>query len=692
MSTQGKFSSTTIILLIVGIVIGAGGGYFASSNSLQPKIIDLMDQVSSLNSEIGTLDAALNTLENEKSDLVTQVAELNTRASSLSEQLAEALELLNETTQTIKIGMLAREEKSLSMMQVIAWIAEDEINQYCEENNIPYRFEFLLDSTQGTAAIALEKVQSFKAMGIDLVVAYLGSEYYSVLSYINANSMVFIDAVNTMPEYAIPDDRLYRMHPTWAMQGYALAENMWSLGKEAVIIIRQDMPYMDEIYDVFTTRYVAKGGDIFAETVLPPTEAVEYSSFFAWLEAIINDAHTQYGECKVGIQLIAYTDFLSLFSHLPDYPMALDVFWFGNEALANQPTLFMYNPTTAAKIKILSPSPFIDVDGYMYHAFANAYGSTYGGIPSFEACLIYDSCWVITKSMIETGSPNGDQVDPHVITTSNNHRGVTGWCKLDTNGDRAQMDYDVWGYSIELDDFTALKYGYYTGETDTTAWLIPLTEEICLEIVSASLFVADFEDDTVGSPPAPSTPLHYGPPGASLDITGDTNAFEVVDSAALGSKALKITRGNNPTEVMAVVGDTGEMPYTSGVVYIDYWAHGEVISDPFIAGMQISVRSEDGPAALIMRLYEGSYHFKEGDVYIRIEGIYDPSTPHFIHMVINLDTRKYSIYIDGEAQVTQKEFLSVDFTDLYMLNFWVAPTITEAFPTVYVVDDIRITK
>ena len=279
------------------------------------------------------------------------------------------------------------------------------------------------------------------------------------------------------------------------MQGYALAENMWSLGKEAVIIIRQDSPYMDEIYDVFTTRYVAKGGDIFAETVLPDPEVLEYSNFFSWLDEKINDAHTQYGECNVGIQLVAYTDFLSLFPYLPDYPTTLNVIWFGNEALANQPTLFMYHPTTADRIKILSPSPFIDVDSDLYHTFASAYSSVYGGAPSYEACLVYDSCWVMAKSMIAAGSPDGDQVNPFVITTSNNHQGVTGWCKLDANGDRALMEYDIWGYSIESDGFTALRYGYYTRETDMTTWLTARAHVPAPDVEWIKLFDSDLGPD-----------------------------------------------------------------------------------------------------------------------------------------------------------------------------------------------------
>lgn len=96
MSKQGAFSSTTIALLIVGLVIGAGGGYFASSSSLRPKIDDLENQVSSLNSEVATLDAEVNALGEENSDLETQVSELITERSSLETQLETAQVTISE--------------------------------------------------------------------------------------------------------------------------------------------------------------------------------------------------------------------------------------------------------------------------------------------------------------------------------------------------------------------------------------------------------------------------------------------------------------------------------------------------------------------------------------------------------------------------------------------------------------------
>ena len=215
----------------------------------------------------------------------------------------------------------------------------------------------------------------------------------------------------------------------------------------------------------------------------------------------------------------------------------------------------------------------------------------------------------------------------------------------------------------------------------------------CEKQGSHSLFAADFNSDAVGSMPAPSTPLHYGPPGASLNMKGSAGTIEVVNSNVLGSKALKLTRGApDSTEVNAVIGDIGDAPYTTGVYYNDFTAYGQVIPSHFIAGMEISVRSKNNKAALILRLYDGSYHLKEGDSYVQISGTYNPDTAHNIHIELNLNTRKYSICIDDEVVILNKALLVNDFDELHTLHYFLAPTITEAFQSIYITDDIRITK
>lgn len=211
---------------------------------------------------------------------------------------------------------------------------------------------------------------------------------------------------------------------------------------------------------------------------------------------------------------------------------------------------------------------------------------------------------------------------------------------------------------------------------------------------SSSLFVANFDDDTVGSLPAPSTPLHYGPPGASLNLSGPANTALVVNSTVLGSKALKITRGDifNPVVVAAVLGDNGTAPYRSGIYYLEFMAHGEVVPPYLIAGMAISSRSAEDKLAFNLKLFDGAYHELQQNDYSRLTGSYDVGDAHFVHVQLDMDRSQYSICIDNEVIVANQQFLDGDYANVLSLQFFAPATITEAFPAEYVVDDIRVTK
>jgi hypothetical protein len=209
------------------------------------------------------------------------------------------------------------------------------------------------------------------------------------------------------------------------------------------------------------------------------------------------------------------------------------------------------------------------------------------------------------------------------------------------------------------------------------------------------LFVAKFDSDPVGSRPAPPTnPVHYGPPGANLEMQGGPNTIKVVNSTELNSKALQLTRlvQEDPPQVKAIVGDFGEAPYRTGVYYIDFHAHGMVIPAGKIAGMVISVLSSNKQEALCLNLFDGSYHLKEGNSWVRLFGDYDPSTAHTIHIELDLNTRKYMICIDGNVVAVNKTLLDQNFTSLHALQYHVSPARYESMKNIYIVDYIRITK
>jgi len=217
----------------------------------------------------------------------------------------------------------------------------------------------------------------------------------------------------------------------------------------------------------------------------------------------------------------------------------------------------------------------------------------------------------------------------------------------------------------------------------------------CSQQGSSEIFTADFESDQIGSPPAAAIPGHYGPTGASLQTFGTLINREVVNSPELGSKALKIARGREEgTTVYAIVGDDGSAPHTAGVYYIDFRAHGQVVPVQNVAGLLISVRSAANESALILKLYDGAYHLWEDFSYTALAGSYDPSEAHRVHIELDLDARTYSVCINNEVVISQKSLLVEDFGDLHRLQFFAPRMATESdtVESVYIVDDIRITK
>lgn len=208
------------------------------------------------------------------------------------------------------------------------------------------------------------------------------------------------------------------------------------------------------------------------------------------------------------------------------------------------------------------------------------------------------------------------------------------------------------------------------------------------------LFVATFNSDTICSPPAPTPQDPYGPPGASLNWEGPEGTVHVIDSAALGSRALKITRGDmwEPATVEAVLGNIDGVPNDAGIYNIYFNAHGEVIPDYHGASMGIYVKSIEERLAFALSLYDGCYQVWEGSDYHRLDGAYDPGMAHTIRIKLNLDTRQFSFRVNNEVLVSNEAFLHDDFANFHSLMFIGPWTVTEAIPMEFVVDEIRIIK
>lgn len=92
-------------------------------------------------------------------------------------------------------------------------------------------------------------------------------------------------------------------------------------------------------------------------------------------------------------------------------------------------------------------------------------------MPSFYSAVAYDGAMMLQKAILETGSMTASDVAGVYIDVSSQHHGLSSWCQLTPEGDRAAQIFDIWGY-MEQDDGTIWfqKWGRYDGRIIEVVW------------------------------------------------------------------------------------------------------------------------------------------------------------------------------------------------------------------------------
>lgn len=80
MSNQEAYK--VIIILLVGLVLGAGGGFVYTSNSLQHQISEYDAEISELTSEVNHQTSIINSFVQEKQDLETEISSLEDQVTA----------------------------------------------------------------------------------------------------------------------------------------------------------------------------------------------------------------------------------------------------------------------------------------------------------------------------------------------------------------------------------------------------------------------------------------------------------------------------------------------------------------------------------------------------------------------------------------------------------------------------------
>jgi branched-chain amino acid transport system substrate-binding protein len=423
-----KGNTLAIVLLVVGLVVGAGAGYFLAPSG------DGGD---------GDGDGGTVTVE------VAPLAGKNIQLGYIS-----------STT----VGL----ETTVPLVEEILTV---DYNDYLEKLGMDTTLEFLIDDATGQAAVHLEKVQGYKSMDINVFIGGgWSSQAQAALSYCNDNDMLMWSSSSTSPLLAIPDDNLYRMCPTDLIQAPAIAEMLWSAGIEAIVLIQRGDAWADGIYNYLEPAYTEKGG-VILEKIRYAGEATEFANYLQTAEDIANDAVAEYGEEHVGVEIISFSEFVVMMTQASDFETIYGLTWFGSDGTTLSQQACDDAPEQVTNLKVHSTYA-APADSQKFNDLYDRYYALVSQPFGYYSACSYDIGWVLTESIMNTQSVDATVLIPVQHRTAYNNFGASGWNQLNEDGDRYGSNYQIWSYHYDGDVVVPYVSGLFDGITGGVTWYV----------------------------------------------------------------------------------------------------------------------------------------------------------------------------------------------------------------------------
>ena len=366
----------------------------------------------------------------------------------------------------VNVGLLITQghfRESEDEYMVMAYFGLHDFNNYLEEIGASWRMNFVLKDAQGDPVRNIKLMQSLDSEGIKLVLGPLSSaEVRHVKSYADSNDMVLISPTSSSPSLAVADS-IFRMVPDDTWQSKALSLLFEREGIEAVVPIYRGDVWGDDLYESTRNSFEAIGG-VMDDGIRYSPDVTVYSTEANLLSSLVDRYVAKYSADKVAVLMIGFHETVHLLDSAASFDNLHDVRWFGSDGSSRNPTL-SDDPTASAFLQdvdfvsTLFDTPRNDVYAHMHERFMKFSGRTVGNY-HFP---IYDSVWVLGKTILETDSIDPLTVRDSIVDVASTHTGAIGTINLNEFGDFATPSYGLWS----IRDGAWYKSGHFDGDDGT---------------------------------------------------------------------------------------------------------------------------------------------------------------------------------------------------------------------------------
>ncbi|MBN2463390.1 MAG: penicillin-binding protein activator [Dehalococcoidia bacterium] len=317
-------------------------------------------------------------------------------------------------------------------------IAADDINDYLAEVNSKARVTLVIEDTQTSPVVALDKLDSLAQNGIKLVIGPDSSaEIQAVKAYADENEILVLSHASTAASLAIPGDNVFRFVPDDTLLAEALAVLMWDDGIRAIIPIWRGDVWGEDLLKATKEKFEKLGGNVIDGISYDPT-AGSFGTELETLDSKLGEAIDEYGTGAVAVYLLSYEEALQILAQAQDYANLPQVKWYGGGSQSNSAIVSDTQAAQfAAATNFLNPM-YSDKGNPVKRQIEDKIKRT----PEPFALVAYDAVWVATKAYLAAGTHETSVLKKALVHEAEQYYGATGWTVLNEAGDRKFGEYD----------------------------------------------------------------------------------------------------------------------------------------------------------------------------------------------------------------------------------------------------------
>jgi hypothetical protein len=254
-------------------------------------------------------------------------------------------------------------------------------------------------------------------------------------------------------------DHSYRLYPYGGFIAKPIVAALVDRGVVDVLVIKSKISTADDIMGEFVPLFESMGGTV---TTLE-YDLGEQEDYYERQARVADEALTriiEVGEVDTtAVVYLGYSEAVYFLKHGSNTSL-VTVPWFGTDATFNKTTIIEEAGEEAAMVSLVSPTPVV-VNSTQYQRVNKLYMESFGSPMGLEKSNLYDSLWILAKTVIETNATDQKTVSEKLPDIASIYIGVSGPCNLDEYGDRIFARYDYWEYRVINGSVQAVKTGSY---------------------------------------------------------------------------------------------------------------------------------------------------------------------------------------------------------------------------------------